>query len=224
VELMIRVPEALDAERAEHLAAAVEACSDPVIVLAGGLDTFCRGMDLSALERTAERRAGVESFARALRAIRTASRPVIAVVEGAALGGGVGIAAAADLVLASSHATFGLPEALFGLVPGVVMPFLLERMTAQKARLLALTGYARSAGEALALGLVDMVVTEDRLGAAVRNASKQLARADAAAVSSLRRTLDDAAIAHGIAETTRLLGRPEVERNVRAFLAGEWLQ
>jgi enoyl-CoA hydratase/carnithine racemase len=173
-------------------------------------------------DRERELRAGVEAFARALRAIRTASRPVIAVVEGAALGGGVGIAAAADLVLATARATFGLPEALFGLVPGVVMPFLLERVPAQKARLFALTGHARTAGEALALGLVDLIAPEDRLEAAVRHATKQLARAESGAVSSLKRGVDDAAIARGVAETTRLLAAPEVERNVRAFLDGVW--
>ena len=220
---MIRVPETLDAERADRLADAVAACGDPVVVLAGGPDTFCRGMDLAALvagER--DLRAGVEAFARALRAIRVSSRPVIAVVEGAALGGGVGIAAAADVVLATSHATFGLPEALFGLVPGVVMPFLLERVPAQKARLLALTGHARSAGEALALGLVDTIVPEDRLEAAVRHATKQLARSAANAVGALKRSVDDAAITRGVDETTRLLSAPAVGVAVRAFIDGEW--
>jgi enoyl-CoA hydratase/carnithine racemase len=225
VELMIHVPEALDAERAHRLADAVEASDDPVIVLIGGPDTFCRGMDFAALVADEPAiRIGVEAFARAVRAIRTASRPVIAVVEGAALGGGVGIAAAADLVLATSHATFGLPEALFGLVPGVVMPVLLERMVPQKARWLALTGHARSAAEALELGLIDAMVAEDRLEAAVRHATRQLSRAGSGAVGSLKRAFDDVAIARGVAETTRLLCTPEVGLAVRAFLDGDWPQ
>ena len=222
---MIRVPESLDAARAHRLADAVEASGDPVIVLVGGPETFCRGMDLAALVADEDAiRTGVEAFARAVRAIRTSGRPVIAVVEGAALGGGVGIAAAADMVLATSHATFGLPEAVFGLVPGVVMPILLERMLPQKARWLALTGHARSAAEALGLGLVDAIVAEDRLEVAVRHAIRQLSRAGSSAVGSLKRSFDDAAIARGVAETTRLLCTPEVGLAVRAFLDGDWPQ
>ena len=115
----------------------------------------CGSIDEAAI------RVGVEAFARLVQAIRTIGKPVVAVVAGIALGGGVGIAAAADVVIASTRAAFGLPEALFGLVPGVVMPILLERMTPQKARWLALTGHTRSASEAQQLGLVDLVVSDD---------------------------------------------------------------
>jgi enoyl-CoA hydratase/carnithine racemase len=221
VELMIEVPEALDLARADQLATAILASSDPVIVLGGGPETFCRGMDFGALVADpAAIRRGVEAFARLVRTIRTLAKPVVAVVVGRALGGGVGIAAAADVVIASPRAAFGLPEALFGLVPGVVMPILLERMTPHQARWLALTGHTRSASEALELGLVDLVASDDRLDATVKHTVRQLTRARESAVASLKRTFDDAAIARGVDETTRLLCSPEVGAAITAFVDG----
>ena len=220
---MIRVPESLDRTRAQQLVDAILASSDPVIVLDGAQDTFCRGMDFTALvSDEAAIRSGVEAFAGVLRAIRTIGKPVVAVVAGCALGGGVGIAAAADVVIAGPRATFGLPEALFGLVPGVVMPILEARMTPQKARWLALTGHARSASEARELGLVDVVAPDDQLTIAVARAVKQLARARSSAVASLKH-VDETALGRGVRETTRLLGSPDVRTAVRAFLDEEWL-
>ena len=225
---MIRVPESFDVERAQRFADAVLECSDPVIVLAGGLETFCRGMDLTAFATERAGSAGIESgvgaFARALQAIRTVAKPVIAVVTGTALGGGVGIAAAADLVIATPSARFGLPEALFGLVPGMVLPVLLDRMPRQKARWLALTCHTHTASEAQGLGLVDQLVADDQLESAVRTAIKVLSRARSSAVASLKRNFDEAAIALGAQETTRLLRIPEVAAAMRAFVAGEWVR
>jgi enoyl-CoA hydratase/carnithine racemase len=221
---MIRVPESLDAERAHRFADAILECSDPVVVLAGGPETFCRGMDLTAFATDqAGLETGVGAFARAVHAIRTVAKPVIAVVVGTALGGGVGIAAAADLVIAAPSARFGLPEALFGLVPGVVLPVLLDRMTRQKARWLALTCHTRTALEAQELGLVDQLVADDQLESAVRNAVKVLSRARSSSVASLKQKFDEAALAHGAQETTRLLRIPDVASAVRAFLDGEWV-
>jgi enoyl-CoA hydratase/carnithine racemase len=219
--MSILVPHALDARRSNELADAIEACIDPVIVLEGRGDVFCRGMDFTATasESTDD---GVAAFARCIRAIRTAGKPVIAAVDGIALGGGVGIAAAADLLLATPRATFGLPEVLFGLVPGVVMPILLERLRPQQARLFALSARSRSAGEAERLGLVDAVVSD--LAAAIRRSTRELSRARPAAVAALKRlTLDAAAVERGAAHTSRLLRSPAVLAAVQTFTETEEL-
>ena len=80
-------------------------------------------------------------------------------MEGAARGGGVGLAAACDVVVASEDSSFALPELLFGLLPAVALPFLLDRISIQAIRLWALTGHSRSAAEAMADGLVDQIAS-----------------------------------------------------------------
>ena len=129
-----------------------------VVVVHGTVERFCGGMDLSAMVRE-DARVGLQLFARVLHRLQEANKPTIAAVEGPAIGGGVGIAAACDVVVASSTATFALPEALFGLLPGAVLPVLLDRMRPQKARLLALLGRSHAADWAEINGLVDEVAS-----------------------------------------------------------------
>jgi enoyl-CoA hydratase/carnithine racemase len=169
--------------------------------------------------------AGVAAFGRTLSAIRNAAVPVIAAIDGTVLGGGVGIAAACDLVLATERSTFGLPESLMGLIPAVVLPTLLHRMPAQKARLFALTAHTRSAAEMETLGLVDRRVSDERLEPAVRCAVRALGRARPAAVAVWKRLCATAAsvsfeegLKLGVAETTRMLSQPEIVDTVREFL------
>jgi len=243
----IEVPAALDAARARALGDAVEAAGAAdasVIVLVGQAGLFCRGLDFEALLSQSPAggspdagvvEAGVMAFGRCLGVIRAARRPVISVVDGAALGGGVGIAAAADLLLATARSTFALPEALFGLVPAIVLPVLLERMTPHHARLLALRGRTHSAEEAHACGLVDVVVRDgpDAIDRAVQLAAREMARPRTAAIETLRplcaelaRLPLDAAFRRGAAETHRMLLAPGVSAALRAFVTdGEapWL-
>ena len=86
-------------------------------------------MDLSAAA-DGDITAAMDAFASALTAIRRA--PTVAFVDGDAHGGGCGLAAACDLVAATPKASFALPELLLGLVPGAILPALLDRMPAQK--------------------------------------------------------------------------------------------
>src|SRR5919106_1480067 len=140
----IEVPPALDARSTEGLAAGIErAAAEPlgVIVLAGGDGTFCRGIDFMALLAAEDAGAledecarSVEAFVHCVWLLRSCGRPVVAAVDGETLGGGVGLVAACDLVVATERSTFGMPEMLFGLIPAITLPVLLERMTPQKAR------------------------------------------------------------------------------------------
>ncbi len=119
----IEVPERLDARSLARLEVALAADEGSVLMLRGSRAVFCRGMDLAAATDGAIER-GARAYASVLGALRSAPRPTVALVEGEALGGGVGLLAACDLVIASTSATFALPEALYGLVPAMVVPVL----------------------------------------------------------------------------------------------------
>ena len=198
-----------------------------VLVLSGSESVFCQGLDADKLVRTEPSEtlgAAIEQFAAALRALRLGSKPSVALVDGPALGGGVGLAAACNGVVATERATFGLPEALFGLIPAMVLPLLLERMRPQKVRLWALTATRRSAEEALREGLVDEVVPSERLGRAARRWTRSLSRARPRAVRALaefslraaRLSLEEA-LGEGAALTHAAVSDPEVRRILRAF-------
>lgn len=226
----LAVPETLTLSSLEKLESDLEqALSDPtsrVWVLEGEGTAFCRGMDLgSAFSGQGDIGAALRRFAGCLSRIRRAPRPTLAIVAGQALGGGVGIAAACDLVVASPDATFGLPEALFGLLPGAVLPVLVERMTPQKARLLALSGVTRNALWARDNGLADEIVPTADLRRARDRLARELARVWPRSVSALRGWLcelsglaPDAALARGAGVTAGLARDEAVKQAVRAFV------
>jgi enoyl-CoA hydratase/carnithine racemase len=170
----IAVPEWLDDAGVRAMHAALGDVGGDAVVLRGEPERFCLGMNVEAAPPTGAQRA---VFAQVIARLLACPRPTLAVVDGPALGGGLGLAAACDVVLASSRARFGLPEALHGLVPELIRPALEARLTPQRLRLLLFTCYSRSADEAQALGLVDRIVEPDELAAATRNTVRQLARA-----------------------------------------------
>jgi enoyl-CoA hydratase/carnithine racemase len=167
----------------------------------------------------------LEEFAACLRRIRYAGKPVIAVVDGEVLAGGVGIVAACDLVIASTNSSFGLSELLFGLVPATVMPLLFERMTAQKMRLWALAAGTHSAAEARETGLVDVVVEPQQLGNTASCWVRRLSRADHGAVAKLKCLSAEVpalnvatALRRGVSMTSETLGHRPVLMGIGEFL------
>lgn len=210
----------------ERALAEAEASDATVWVLDGASpEVFCGGMDLESLATEAQGDRAVRGFARCLRALMHASRPTIAVVEGEALGGGLGLAAACDLTLASTRASVALPEALFGILPALIMPALLSRMTPQRVRLLALTGSTRPAEWAENAGLFDRVVPPERLAQADRRAQRELSRVSPETVGRLRQLVRDQsalALDAGLDEATEIaaatVADAEVRRTVARFL------
>lgn len=216
--LILQVPPRLDEAGVRALANGLERAREAsVVVLEGEPELFCLGMDFTEAAH-GNARARLARFAQLLGALARCPRPTLAVLDGAALGGGLGLAAACDLVLATERARVGLPEALYGLAPAIIRPALRTRLTAQQLRMLVLTGYSRSAHEAAALGLCDEVVTIDELPRARRAAIRALRRAKSASVAVLRRW-DDAELARqleaGVAETAAALDDPEVLAAIR---------
>jgi methylglutaconyl-CoA hydratase len=149
--------------------------SDPavrVIVLAGEGKHFSAGADLQWMQRasTASQDWNLQDarrFADMLARMARAPKPVVARVQGAALGGGVGLACACDIAIASENASFAVSEARFGILPAVIGPYVTNAVGKRQALRLALTTERINAAQALALGLVHKVVALDALDAAV---------------------------------------------------------
>ena len=222
--------EGLDAlERA--LAHAEEASHCRALVIRGTPTVFCRGVDVRAVLQDAEgdHPASVAAFARCLGRIRGMSPVVICVVDGEAKGGGVGLAAAADLAIAGPEATFSLPELRVGLVPAVILPVLRERVGAARVRWLALTGASLNAREAERIGLVDEVVeTERTVERTIDRTLRRLLRARPESVGALKRLIRDTAtlalepaMQAGVERTAKDLNDPEVLTALRGLAAGD---
>lgn len=143
-----------------------------VIVLAGDGKHFSAGADLQWMQRasTASREWNLmdaRRFAAMLERIASCPKPTVARIQGAALGGGVGLACACDIAIAADSASFSVSEAKFGILPAVIGPYLVNAVGKRQAQRLALTTTRINASEALAMGLVQQVVASDALDAAV---------------------------------------------------------
>jgi len=150
-----------------------------VIVLAGEGKHFSAGADLQWMQRAST--ASVEwnvtdarKFAGMLARIEACPKPTVARVQGAALGGGVGLACACDIAIAADNASFSVSEAKFGILPSVIGPYVTNAVGKRHAKRLALTTTRIAAAEALAIGLVQQVTTLDALDAAVDATVKEL--------------------------------------------------
>ncbi len=169
------------------------------LVLRGAGGTFCAGGDfgrfrsLMAEPAPAQGPDPIALFNRAFGAMLQAWRnsPVLtlAVVEGAAMGGGCGLAAACDLVLAADSAQLAMPEVTLGLPPAQIAPFVAERIGERAALRLMATGQRIGAVEAARIGLVDEVVPVAELDAALKRWAEQLQRAEPQALRATRSIL-----------------------------------
>ncbi len=143
-----------------------------VIVLAGAGKHFSAGADLQWMQRAAaasqgDNLADAHRFATMLARIADCPKPTLVRVQGAALGGGVGLVAACDMAVASNAASFSVSEARMGILPAVIGPHLINAVGLREARRLALTASRIGADEAQRIGLVQHVVPADGLDAAV---------------------------------------------------------
>jgi methylglutaconyl-CoA hydratase len=143
-----------------------------VILLAGDGKHFSAGADLDWMKRASE--ASVEwnledarKLAAMLRKIDLCPKPVVARIQGAALGGGTGLVCACDVAIAAENASFAVSEAKFGILPATIGPYLINAIGKRHARRLALGATRIRAPEALAIGLVHAVVDAEGLDDAV---------------------------------------------------------
>jgi methylglutaconyl-CoA hydratase len=190
---------ALDARMVGNLAQTFQKLSVAdavrVVVIEGRGKSFCAGGDIAwtraMLDQDSEEVSrDAMQMAVMLDAIDRCAKPVIARVQGAALGMGAGMVACADMVVASEDASFSLPEVRAGFSPTLIMPYLTAAIGARAMRRYTLSGERFDAREALRLGLVHAVVAPDRLDAArdlmVESVLKGAPKALAAAKDFLR--------------------------------------
>jgi methylglutaconyl-CoA hydratase len=167
-----------------------------VVVLTGAGRSFSAGADLNWMRRTAaygegENLADARALADLMRTLNELPKPTVARVNGAALGGGTGLVACCDIVVASAKATFGTTEVRLGLIPSVIGPYVLAAIGPRQARRLMLTGERISAAEALRLDLVHEVVAAEQLDGAVERIAAELLKNGPAALAAAKRLIRD---------------------------------
>lgn len=166
-----------------------------VVVLAGEGKSFCAGADVNWMRKMVDysQRENVKdatAMAEMLAAIRNCPKPVIARVHGAAIGGGVGLAAACDIAVAVRSAVFCLSEVKLGIIPAVISPYVMEKMGPGPMRRYALTAEKFDAAEAMRLGLVSHVVeTEAELDTWIDGIAKTLLENGPEALAECKRVL-----------------------------------
>ena len=141
-----------------------------VVVLSGDGPAFCAGADVAWMRKAGgysreENEADAERMARMLRTIDACPHPVIALAHGAAIGGGVGLVAAADIAIAAEGTVFSLAEVRLGILPAAISPYVLRAIGPRFARDVFLTGDRFDALEAHRMGLVHRVAPAAQLEA-----------------------------------------------------------
>lgn len=136
------------------------------VVLQGEGPAFCGGGDLNWMERAARLKGtanlkDTQALAKMFELVLNCKVPVLAAVQGAAFGGGLGLVGACDWVVASRETWFSFSEVRLGLVPAVIMPLVLPKIGLSHARALFLTGERFQADKALHVGLIHAVVEKD---------------------------------------------------------------
>ena len=218
-------PERRNAFDAQLIADLTEAFADVgdvrAVVLAGEGETFCAGADIdwqrSAIDLSYED--NVEDALQLYLMCETIDRcpvPVVARIQGFALGGGAGLAACADIAVAASDATFGFTEVKLGIVPAVISPFVLPKI-GQHARRYFLTGERFDARTALRIGLVHDVT--DELDATTQAIVEQLLSSGPKAVREAKQLIRERPGGQETAElAARLRASEEGQVRLRAFL------
>jgi methylglutaconyl-CoA hydratase len=183
----------------ELLEAYGELESDPevrVVVLTGEGDSFCAGADLNYMKHTAnftvdENFADAMKIADVMEKIHTLAKPTVARVNGYAIGGGAGLMAANDIVIASENAVISLSEVKIGLVPACISPYVIMRAGPGACREFFLTGERMKAKKAHHLGLVNDVVDGDELDEEIGKLARRLTSSGPEALRVCKSLLDN---------------------------------
>jgi methylglutaconyl-CoA hydratase len=216
----------------ELIAAMQEASASScrVVVFAGAGDAFCAGLDLSALQTMAGEPESVHTadaarIALLFRTLYEMSKPTIAMVRGAAVAGGAGLATLCDFTLATPAARFGFTEVRIGFVPAVVSAYLTLQIGDKRARDLLLTGRIFGAEEAQRLGLVNEVIEPEHLAARVLELAAVLKANSPESMAATKRLLAaqnkawlDAAIEAALVVQAEARKTEDFREGVAAFL------
>ncbi len=175
--------EVLIAELTDFFEKAKDDATIEMVVLAGNGRSFCAGADLNWMKKmvnysTEENLADSRKLAKMLTTMNDFPKPLIARVNGAVMGGGVGLVSTCDYVIAVERAFFALSEVRLGILPAVISPFVIRKIGESAARATFLSGARISCEKAVNYGLVHEVVSdEDKLDEAVQKHIKELRQA-----------------------------------------------
>jgi methylglutaconyl-CoA hydratase len=200
------------------------------VVLSGSGKSFCSGADLAWMSKAiayshAENLRDAEDLARMLEKLDTVPVPLIGRVHGAALGGGVGLVAVCDVVVAGTATVFGLSEVKLGILPAVISPYVVRKIGVGAARELFLTGSRFAAGRAREIGLVHEIVPEAELDTAVERRVRDVLSSGPRAIAAAKALIRDVVGESpkdviGLTTSTIAAHRvsPEGQEGIRAFL------
>lgn len=207
--------------------------SSRIVVLRGAGGHFCAGGDLNTMRNTPPpepdgndpEKARYRMFGDVLTRLNRLPQAVIAVVEGTCVGGGFGMAACADLVIAGSSARFGLPEPRHGFIPSQIIPFLVRRLGEAAVRRIAVTASVIDAEEAKRLGMVNILAADASLDDTLSRELGNLRRAAPRAVAAVKRLVLDSSeralepvLDDGATSLMQLLRGEEAAEGIAAFL------
>ncbi len=200
------------------------------LVLTGEGTAFCAGADMNWMRRSVaysrdENEADARRFAGMMRALDELPIPTIARVNGACLGGGMGLIACCDVVVAAEEADFGFTEVRLGIAPAVISSFVLPKIGAAAARRWFLTGEIFPASTAKSMGLVHEVVPLADLDLATARIAAAIAGNGPLAVAAAKRLIRentalrrDDAIENSVRAIAALRASPEGQEGLGAFL------
>lgn len=200
------------------------------VVLQGAGASFCAGADLNWMRRVADyshtqNLQDAAELERMFATIAACPAVTIARVHGAAIGGGAGLVAVADIAVASEETVFAFSEVRLGLAPAVIAPYVLQKVGVGMARAWFVTGERFHAGDAWRAGLVQQVVPTADMDTAVQNRVKAVLQAGPGAVAAVKRLLREisglspeqaGALTTECIATLRV--SPEGQEGIRAFL------
>jgi methylglutaconyl-CoA hydratase len=228
-------PEVRNALNDALIAALTKAVAAPpagakAVVLSGEGASFCAGADAEWMKRSKsftreENARDAAAVSTMLQAIDDCPLPVIARIQGAAMGGGAGLAAVADIAVAEDGAQFGFSEVRLGLVPAVISTYVLPRIGIGAARRYFLTGERFDAAEARRIGLVHEVAPQGQLDMKVQTIVSEILKGGPQAVKAAKRLLRDVVRLpreKAVEETLRVISEirvtPEAQEGLSAFL------
>jgi methylglutaconyl-CoA hydratase len=201
-----------------------------VVIMTGAGASFCAGADLAwmraSLEWSREENiADAEGLAGMFEAAWSLPKPLIGRINGAAMGGGVGLVACCDLAVAVDTARFGFSEVKLGLIPAVIAQYAVPKIGVSQARALFVSGERITAERAFEIGLIHAVVDAQGLDATVTTLANKLLSSGPAAVGAAKQLVDaawalerDAARRYVVEAIAEARTSPEGQEGIRAFL------
>lgn len=194
-----------------------------LIVIEGQNGFFCTGMDFdTTISSTNEDEVQTSAYMNLIRRFTLIPKIIISVTDGQVIGGGVGIAAASDFVIATPRSQFALSEALWGLLPAMVIPYLMRRVGFRKAYQMTLTTLPISAEEACKIYLADEVSENPENN--IRRLWSRLKRLDEVTIGNIKQyfrkmwMINEQIEETAVFEISRLMAEPKVRKNIENFV------